>query len=110
MIWNWTAFLRTPERGEGSAEQIMDPDIWEAVHNCVLHESEQKQRRQAWRLLEAGWRFEMPEHEYLDIMSWSWRAPPKRKGRAGRKYLSTNQAYNAMVKSYERVPLTDSAF
>jgi hypothetical protein len=60
-------------------------------------------------LLAAGWRFELPEivnrTERNPVLmdtepwQWYWRSPPKRKGSKGRKYLSTQQAYNALMRS-----------
>ncbi len=63
---------------------------------------------QAVPLMIAGWTSEMPEcyrHNSQDpwrqcpVMSLYWRAPSKRPGKPGRKYLSTQQAYNAMKKA-----------
>jgi hypothetical protein len=48
-------------------------------------------------LLAAGWRFELPGDD-SEPWQWYWRAPPKRKGSKGRKYLSTNQAHNALLR------------
>src|SRR5687767_553107 len=49
-------------------------------------------------LLAAGWTFELPGDGDYEPWQWYWRAPPKRKGKPGRKYLSTNQAYRAMMR------------
>ena len=46
-------------------------------------------------LLAAGWTYELPREE-LDPWQWAWRAPPKRQGKPGRRYASTQQAFNAM--------------
>ena len=63
---------------------------------------------QALPLYAAGWTSELPNPEYEDksciwstcaVMSLYWRAPSKRLGKPGRKYLSTNQAFNAMKKT-----------
>ncbi len=74
-------------------------------------ESRRAGAKQADALIDAGWKFELPEvvnhdpennHDWSGIESepwqWYWRSPPKRKGSKGRKYWSTNQAYNAMMK------------
>lgn len=67
---------------------------------------------QADALLFAGWSFELPEivnriedrhGSYRPMMGtevwqWYWRAPPKRQGQKGRRYLSTNQAYRALMR------------
>jgi hypothetical protein len=45
-----------------------------------------------------GWTSENPHGHPRDVFAWFWRRPPKRPGKLGRKYLSTQQAYNAMKK------------
>lgn len=55
-------------------------------------------------LIMAGWHWELPEivndHQgETEPWQWYWRAPPKRKGSKGRRYLSTQQAYNALINS-----------
>lgn len=50
---------------------------------------------QAIELWLAGWTSETPHQTQTDIFSWYWRSPPKRKGK-GRRYLSTQQALNAL--------------
>ena len=54
--------------------------------------------KQANDLLAAGWRFELPDVSDPEVWQWYWRAPPKRAGGKGRKYLSTNQAWNALQR------------
>ncbi len=67
---------------------------------------------QALELTSAGWTSEDPRAvnsphlpppkniwEKTAVMSWYWRAPSKRKGKPGRKFLSTNQAWRAMKKA-----------
>jgi hypothetical protein len=63
---------------------------------------------QALPLMLAGWTMEIPDshkHNSSDfwrqgqVMSLYWRAPSKRKGKPGRFYRSTNQAFNAMTKA-----------
>ena len=60
-------------------------------------------------LLMAGWKYELPEitnrkdgenftRMDTEPWQWYWRAPAKRKGSKGRRYLSTNQAFNALNK------------
>jgi hypothetical protein len=56
-------------------------------------------RAQADALILAGWRWELPKIDNPDIFQWYWRSPPKRKGSKGRKYWSTNQAHNALMRS-----------
>lgn len=57
--------------------------------------------RKAWELIRAGWKFELPDSDDPEIMSWYWRRPPRRKGTSGRKFHSTDQAHNAMKKESE---------
>ncbi len=60
---------------------------------------------QALPLMLAGWTMEIPDSHKTNskdfwrqgqVMSLYWRAPSKRPGKPGRKYLSTTQAFNAM--------------
>jgi hypothetical protein len=45
-----------------------------------------------------GWKSETPHATQKDVMSWYWRAPSKRAGKPGRRYLSTHQAHRALKK------------
>lgn len=61
-------------------------------------------------LLDAGWKFELPEivnhnppkqdwsKSESEPWQWYWRSPPRRRGSKGRRYLSTSQAYRALLK------------
>ena len=75
-------------------------EIWlEIRRNCMP---------QVDALIAAGWRYELPEivnrkditvqENRMDTEPWQWywRSPPKRQGSKGRKYLSTQQAFNAL--------------
>lgn len=54
---------------------------------------------QAMALWAAGWTAETPHAERQeDIMSYYWRRPGRRKGKPGRLFLSTQQAFNALNK------------
>lgn len=60
---------------------------------------------QAVPLMLAGWTSEVAnptnsKHFWSQVqtMSLYWRAPSKRAGKPGRRYLSTQQAYNAMMR------------
>lgn len=62
--------------------------------------------QQAIPLMLAGWTSEVPNPTnrkdpwlQCQTMSLYWRAPSKRAGKPGRRYLSTNQAYNALLKT-----------
>ncbi len=45
----------------------------------------------------AGWKSESVTKE-SDIFQWQWRRPPRMKNSLGMKFLSTDQAYNALKK------------
>jgi len=49
-------------------------------------------------LMAANWIFELPAIQDPEPWQWYWRRPSKVKGKKGRKFLSTNQAYNALMK------------
>lgn len=68
------------------------------IQGAKLHEEmNERDFKQAATLWKAGWKAES-HHEGEDIMSYYWRRPPKRKGKKGRLFLSTNQAHNALKK------------
>lgn len=58
----------------------------------------EKDMEKAIELWLAGWTSEKPAPTTSQVMSWYWRRPPRTKKRPGRRYLSTDQAYNAMKK------------
>lgn len=77
---------------------------------CVKASFEEQNKRdfeeQAVPLMMAGWTMETQNPtnskefwSQTQVMSLYWRAPSKRPGKPGRKYLSTNQAFNAMMKA-----------
>lgn len=59
---------------------------------------------QCLALWQAGWTSDQANSSspgfwgQAQLMSFYWRAPSKRPGKPGRKYLSTNQAHNALMK------------
>lgn len=76
-------------------------------------ECDETAMEQATELWMAGWTSELPDSyktpEAIEtakhdtwrrcaVMSWYWRRPSRRQGKPGRKYWSTNQAFNAMKK------------
>ena len=76
--------------------------------NLLLAASHQRLRanregeKQARELLAAGWTIDFDticEHSDIDTWQWAWRAPPKRPGKPGRRYGSTNQAVMALRRS-----------
>jgi hypothetical protein len=63
------------------------------------------EKQQVLSLIDAGWTPEPPTtgnqgftHPWDAVMSWSWRRPPKHLGRPGRRFASTRQAYNALMR------------
>lgn len=48
-------------------------------------------------LILAGWKFELPAISDPEPWQWYWRRPPKGKAKKGRLFLSTNQAYQALM-------------
>lgn len=88
----------------------MTEDEWDEKVKETMLEVRRNSLPQVDALLQAGWRYELPEvvnrkddkpPSKLDSEPWQWywRSPPKRKGSKGRKYWSTQQAYNALLRS-----------
>lgn len=100
MVWDWECFVQPIRAGEVTEADLCQPEILSALAHRTMLESRERDLVQVRALLAAGWRFELPSDD-AEPMSWYWRAPPKRKGAKGRKYLSTNQAFNAMQKASE---------
>lgn len=97
MQWTWECFLQPIKAGEVTEEDLCQPEILSALANRGMLEARERDLVQVRALLAAGWKYELPDGD-PEPMSWYWRAPPKRPGKLGRKYLSTNQAYNAMTR------------
>lgn len=74
------------------------------AHHKLTLEQRERDMPQVNALLDAGWKFELPEivngwpHRETEPMSWYWRSPPRCRGSKGRKYWSTQQAFNALRK------------
>lgn len=49
-------------------------------------------------LIDAGWRFELPNSPDSEPWQWYWRRPPRRAGSKGMFFWSTQQAYNALQR------------
>lgn len=100
--WNAAMCAEIDERGESTLL---------ALGAMAEHEANDlKDMEQAIELWGAGWTSEVPEcykhnsksfWRQCPVMSWYWRRPPRRAGKPGRRYLSTNQAYNAMKRETE---------
>jgi hypothetical protein len=73
---------------------------------CAQFREEQRRRDlpQVWALIRAGWTFELPAGPDPTLGSWYWRRPPKRPGRPGRFFASTNQAHNALMRERDQAP------
>lgn len=87
------------------------PTLFALSCRAMRQQQDVKDMEQAYELWGAGWTHEVPEpfqHNYKDfwrqcpVMSWHWRAPSKRLGKPGRRYFSTQQAFNAMQRAHER--------
>lgn len=84
----------------------------EMLHLAAMHYHQEQNKRDmetALELTAAGWTAEIaanhtphPFTGMVDVMSWYWRAPSKREGKKGRRYLSTGQAYSAFKKTPTR--------
>jgi hypothetical protein len=88
-------------------------EIIEGAEKVKL-EARAKAVRQCDALIDAGWRYELPEivnrregkppsHYETEPWQWYWRRPPRRKGK-GMKFWSTNQAYTHLRKSKPGLP------
>lgn len=79
------------------------------VQNAIM-EMRKHAATQVDALMAAGWKFELPEivnhnppkhdwsHTSTEPWQWYWRSPPKRPNSKGRRYLSTQQAFNALSR------------
>lgn len=50
-------------------------------------------------LIDAGWKFEIPNSPDSEPWQWQWRRPARRKGSKGMLFWSTNQAYQHLQRS-----------
>jgi len=83
----------------------LDREMLDILAKASHQEREKKDMEQALELSAAGWQAEIQPHHTphpftgnVQVMSWYWRRPARRKNQKGRLYLSTNQAWNAMKK------------
>ncbi len=84
----------------------LDREMFDLLARASYQESEKKDMEQALELSAAGWQAEIQPHHTphpftgnVSVMSWYWRRPSKRKGKPGRLFLSTNQAFNALKRA-----------
>lgn len=109
------------ELERGDSVQVRNPETMMLQNACghetlfdlvVKAEFQKRNERdfneQAVPLMLAGWTMENPSPSnskdfwrQTQTMSLYWRAPSKRPGKPGRKYLSTNQAFRALQKSQQ---------
>lgn len=82
------------------AHEVHDglPSLLELASRAGREEMNERDMGDALELWMAGWTSETPHKSQSDAMSWYWRRPPRRKGKPGRLYLSTQQAHNAMKR------------
>lgn len=73
-------------------------DLWVRAQIERRNSVHGKDYHQALELWQAGWTSESVRPD-SQVMSWYWRAPSRRPGKLGRKYLSTNQAHKALKKA-----------
>lgn len=101
---------RIPGKGWRTNDDRDLPGLMEFITRADYEEHDAEQMELAIELWTAGWTSELPCPEIqlgddmdfwrkVQTMSLYWRAPSKRPGRPGRRYLSTQQAYNAMQKA-----------
>lgn len=83
----------------------IDREMLDIAARASHKESNEAEMEKALELSAAGWTPEIEKqhtpHPFtgnVDVMSWYWRRPARRKGSKGKKYLSTNQAWNALKK------------
>lgn len=84
-----------------------EDSLWSMTVRAGWERMNESSKDQCYDLWSAGWTSEVPESarhnskdfwRQLQLMSLYWRAPSKRPGKPGRRYLSTNQAWRAMQK------------
>lgn len=74
------------------------PALFELTARAHTMERDERDiETEAYALWMAGWTSH-PVRLGSQVMSWYWRRPPRRPGKLGRLYLSTTQAFNAMMK------------
>jgi len=76
----------------------MRKQVLSAGANAVKLEARNECMPQVDALMGAGWLFELPAIQDPEPWQWYWRRPSKVKGKKGRLFMSTNQAYNALMR------------
>lgn len=101
----WKAVSETEPRG-ATARGLLD-----ALSVKGRMDSDDEAMEQVHELTAAGWTAEDPRAvnypklgppktiwEKTAVAAWYWRAPSKRPGKPGRRFLSTNQAWRALKR------------
>jgi len=94
--------LRRPRKFKFDA--FTDPVSGRDNLNEAARQSMLDSRKQAMPQVEArmaaGWTFEVPACG-TEPWQWYWRRPSRRPGKPGRKFVSTNQAFNAVQREHK---------
>lgn len=99
-----------------NADGTIDREMLDIAARAGHKESNDAEMEKALELSAAGWSPEIEKHHTphpftgnVDVMSWYWRRPARRKGQNGRRYLSTNQAWNALRRDMQNHELSDGS-
>jgi len=71
-------------------------ETWREIRMSMLHQVD--------ALMAVGWKFEFANpgsSTDTEPWQWYWRRPPRRSGSKGMLFLSTQQAYNHLLRSKE---------
>jgi hypothetical protein len=82
--WTWEELRDNPANMAIAAEQ-------------VRRDANKAAEPQFRALLAAGWQFEVVNDDD-ELWQFAWRRPGKRPGKPGRRFASTNQAFNALQR------------
>lgn len=85
--------LNNPESTQAEMDEAL-----EQGRDAIIELSRRETQPQVDALIDAGWRFELPDMEDPEPFQWFWRRPPRTKHRKGKLFASTQQAFNALTK------------
>lgn len=77
------------------------PSLLDLAAKACRARGEENSLSEAYELWMAGWTSH-PVTPDSQVMSWYWRRPPRRKGKLGRQFLSTSQAFNALHRELKK--------
>ncbi|MEM6911068.1 MAG: hypothetical protein AAF555_05740 [Verrucomicrobiota bacterium] len=83
---------------EALEEDGMDAPLCQFCRRAFAEQSEMAALEQAMDLWGAGWTSEDPMPTQNEVWQWYWRRPPRGKRKKGKRFLSTNQAWNALQR------------